>query len=128
MKTSIPPHKPPLSPRLSIYRWRLTMLASIAHRASGMLLAASIPLLLWLLIAMSHHQQAFIHGSQWLHHPLSMVLLWLIATSLFYHFVNGLRFISLDLGCGESRELMKLSAKLVLGSTALFAVILAVML
>ncbi len=121
-------HKPPQSPRLSIYKWRLTMIASLAHRASGMLLVAIIPLALWLLLTMAHDETAFIQGSQYLHHPLSMLLIWAACVALFYHFVNGLRFLALDMGYGESRAMMKLSAKLVLGSTLIVAVVLAVLL
>lgn len=118
----------PMSPRLSIYRWRFTMLASIAHRASGVLLVLMIPALFWLLLSAAHHPHAFISISLLLHHPLSIILLWLTATALCFHFINGIRFLCLDVGLGESREMMKLSAKLVLGITAIFAVVLAVML
>jgi succinate dehydrogenase / fumarate reductase cytochrome b subunit len=119
-------HNAPLSPRLSIYRWRLTMLASIAHRGSGAWLVLSIPIMLWLLLTMSHHATAYQHGFQWLHHPLGMAAIWLTATAFFYHFFNGIRFLLLDAGFGESRDMMKLSAKIVLALTTLFAVVLAV--
>jgi len=40
------PQKPgrerPLSPHLTIWRWQVTMLASIMHRATGMALAAGM--------------------------------------------------------------------------------------
>jgi len=116
----------PLSPRLSIYRWRLTMLASIMHRASGILLFMTIPLAFWLLLTMSHNTTGYLYGMTWLHHPIGKALLWLTTITLFYHFINGLRFLCLDIGFGESREAMKLSAKLVLISSVLFAAILAV--
>ena len=34
-----PGHERPLSPHLTIYRWQVTMLASITHRATGMALS-----------------------------------------------------------------------------------------
>ena len=119
---------PPLSPRLSIYRWRLTMLASITHRASGVYLVVALPLFFWLLISMAHGETAFTNGGNWLHTNYGKVTLWLTATALCYHFLNGIRFLALDLGKGESRKMMKLSAKLVLASTLIFAVVLGALL
>lgn len=124
--TATQEHKRPFSPHLTIYRWRLTMLASIAHRASGVWLVLTIPILLWLLLSISHDLKTFNYALSWLHQPYVLVVLWLSATALFYHFVNGLRFLSLDLGFGESRAMMKLSAKLVLIFTSVFAVLLVV--
>ncbi len=128
MKTSATPeHKRPFSPHLSIYRWRLTMLASIMHRASGVWLVIAMPLLLWLLLNMSHNITSYNQTLSYLHQPAGLIFLWLSATALFYHMVNGLRFLSLDLGCGESRAMMKLSARLVLASTLLFSLLLVVL-
>ena len=120
--------QPPMSPRLSIYRWRLTMIASITHRGSGVLLVVMIPLLFWLLLSASHHPHAFLNISNLLHHPIAILLLWGTASALCFHFLNGIRFLYLDIGIGESRDMMKLTAKLVLGSTLIFAVVLGVML
>ena len=117
---------PPLSPRLSIYRWRLTMLASIAHRASGIFLVFVIPLALWLLLSMSHGKISYMYGLVWLQSSVGTFMLWLTCVALFYHVVNGIRFLLLDIGKTDSREAMKLSAKLVLASTILFALVLAV--
>jgi len=122
----IPNQQPPLSPRLSIYRWRLTMLASIAHRASGVFLVLTIPILLWLLLSMSHGDRFYVHGVTWLQSATGTCLLWLTCVTLFYHFANGIRFLLLDIGKAESREAMKFSAKLVLSSTIIFALLLAV--
>ena len=118
--------QPPLSPRLSIYRWRLTMLASIAHRASGIFLVFVTPLALWLLLSMSHGKISYMYGLVWLQGSVGTFMLWLTCVALFYHFVNGIRFLLLDIGKTDSREAMKLSAKLVLASTILFALALAV--
>src|SRR3546814_20885151 len=43
-------HQRPLSPHLQVYRWQITMLMSIAHRASGVLLSlGALGLVGWLL-------------------------------------------------------------------------------
>ncbi|MDQ6989142.1 MAG: succinate dehydrogenase, cytochrome b556 subunit [Mariprofundaceae bacterium] len=126
MRTSTHQHTPPISPRLSIYRWRLTMLSSICHRASGMLLLLLIPALIWLLLTMSHNMVDFVYAMTWLHSPLGKLLVWLTCTSLLYHILNGIRFLCLDMGYGESRVMMRLSAKLVWLATLALAIVLAV--
>ncbi len=54
-KTSQPaaltPALRPLSPHLQIYRWQLTSVMSILHRASGIALSAGGVLLVWWLVA-----------------------------------------------------------------------------
>lgn len=104
----------PLSPRLSIYRWRAPMIASIAHRVSGLLLILFAPLYLWLLHGMTGSPDRYAITLDWLHSLTGKVLLWLVAVALIYHFSNGIRFLCVDSGWGESRIMMALSAKLVL--------------
>ena len=41
----------PLSPHLQIYRWQLTSVLSILHRATGVALSAGTILLVWWLVA-----------------------------------------------------------------------------
>jgi len=105
----------PLSPRLSIYRWRAPMLASLAHRASGMVLVLFIPVYLWLLHAMTGTPEDFSAARAWLHLPLGRIVLWLVGASLIYHFFNGIRFLCLDAGWGESREMMRFTARVTIG-------------
>jgi len=116
----------PLSPRLSIYRWRLTMFASIAHRGSGIFLVLVIPAALWLLLSMAHGKMSYLYGLAWLQSAQGTFLLWLTCVALCYHLLNGIRFLLLDIGKTDSREAMKLSAKLVVFSTLIFALILAI--
>jgi len=118
--------QPPLSPRLSIYRWRLTMFASIAHRASGIFLVLMIPFAFWLLLSMAHGSITYMYGLTWLQSATGTLVLWLTCVAIFYHLMNGIRFLLLDIGKTDSREAMKLSAKIVVFSTLIFALLLAV--
>ena len=45
------PMQRPLSPHIQIYRWTLTMMLSILHRATGIALYAGTALLAWWLLA-----------------------------------------------------------------------------
>ncbi|OIO71668.1 MAG: succinate dehydrogenase, cytochrome b556 subunit [Zetaproteobacteria bacterium CG1_02_53_45] len=118
----------PLSPRLTIYRWHVGMLASIGHRASGLALILFVPIYLWLLRGMTGSEDNFAAVFNWLHSGLGKVSIWLVGISLIYHFCNGIRFIAIDAGWGESRESMRRSARVVFVFTVLVAVLLAVML
>jgi len=120
--------KRPLSPRLSIYRWQPGMIASLAHRASGLILVLFVPLYLWLLHGMTGSPDHFEQVRAWLHSGLGKFSLWLAGTSLFYHFCNGLRFLTIDAGWWESRSILRLSARIVIGVALAAAVLLAVML
>ncbi|GMQ99466.1 MAG: succinate dehydrogenase, cytochrome b556 subunit [Zetaproteobacteria bacterium] len=91
------------------------MLASLAHRASGMMLVLFIPVYLWLLHAMTGAPEDFAAARAWLHLPLGRIVLWLVGASLIYHIVNGVRFLCLDAGWGESREMMRFTARVTIG-------------
>lgn len=107
------PDKPmPLSPRISIYRWRSPMLASLAHRASGILLVLFALFLLCLLDAVYGSADQFFALQQWMSSPIAYVFLWFSGASLMYHICNGIRFMLLDIGIGESRKCMQRSAKI----------------
>lgn len=120
--------KRPLSPRLSIYRWQPAMIASIAHRASGIVLFLFVPLYLWLLHDMTGSPESFTAASEWLHSGLGKFSLWVVGTALIYHFCNGIRFLVLDAGFGETREIMRSSARNVIVIAAVTAIVLAVLL
>jgi len=122
---AVPAINRPLSPRLSIYRWRSPMLASVAHRASGIVLVLFVPVYLWLLRVLTGPPEDFAAGLHFLHSPVGRLVLWLAGASLIYHFCNGIRFICLDAGWGESRASMRLTARLVIGAGVLAMLLLA---
>ena len=114
-------HPMPLSPRISIYKWRMPMIASLAHRASGMVLVLFVPFYLWVLHGMTGSPEDFEQSLLLLHSPLGRLTLWLAAVAFIYHFCNGIRFLTLDAGWGESQAMMRLSARIVLAVAALSA-------
>lgn len=91
------------------------MLASLAHRASGLMLVLFMPVYLWLLHAMTGAPEDFSAALAWLHLPLGRIMLWLVGASLIYHVFNGIRFLCLDAGWGESREVMRFTARVAIG-------------
>jgi len=104
------------------------MVASIAHRGTGVVLVLFVPLYLWLLHGMTGSTENFAAVSDWLHSGLGQFSLWLVGSALIYHFCNGIRFLIIDAGWEESRSALRNSAKLVLAMSIIASLILAVLL
>ncbi len=101
MESASKPARPrPLSPHLQVYRWQITMLMSILHRASGMALAlAAFAVSGWLLaLATGGARYERVHA--WLSTPFGLGLLTLAGLALVYHWLNGIRHLLWDVGWG----------------------------
>jgi succinate dehydrogenase / fumarate reductase cytochrome b subunit len=92
--------KGPLSPHLSVYKWQITMLLSITHRATGVFLSLGLLLLAyWLLTVASGpeaYDQAALHLNAW----YGQIILVLFTFSLYFHLCNGIRHLFWDAGLG----------------------------
>jgi len=104
------------------------MIASILHRISGVLLVLFVPFYLWLLYGMTGSPQDFNQAVSFLHSPLGRISLWLVTVSMVYHICNGIRFLCLDAGWGESRDMMRTSARVVLTLAVLIGLVLGALL
>jgi len=91
------------------------MLASLAHRASGITLVLFVPVYLYLLEGLTGTPDEFSDIQSWMHSIPGRIVLWIVGASLIYHFFNGIRFLCLDVGWGESQEMMRLTARVVVG-------------
>ena len=93
-----PVHRP-LSPHLQIYKWQLTSILSILHRATGIALTVgALYLALWVICATSPN--AYSHFQSFNTSLLGRFVLagWLF--SAFYHLCNGIRHLFWDAGYG----------------------------
>ena len=103
----------PLSPHLTIYRWPLTMILSILHRATGVSLSIGLIIFSVWLFAIAFGEQYFTFFvyifSNWIGRFLLVV--WTFA--FFLHFCNGLRHLYWDTGRGFDRERVEISARIV---------------
>jgi len=118
----------PLSPRLSIYRLHLVTLASGAHRISGLVLLLFVPLYLWLLLNLTGSPEDFQHSVDFLRSYMGRVSLWMVGMALIYHLLNGVRFLCIDVGWADGRDVMRLGARVMLGIAAVSAVLMGVLL
>jgi succinate dehydrogenase / fumarate reductase, cytochrome b subunit len=106
--------EPPLSPHIQIFRWYFTMALSIAHRATGIAMAAGLFLLSWWLLALASGPEAFgtVRGlvDSW----FGTLVLFGYTPVLFYHMGNGVRHLVWDVGYGFDPEVARQSGIAVL--------------
>jgi succinate dehydrogenase / fumarate reductase cytochrome b subunit len=104
----------PLSPHLQIYKWYLTMALSIAHRVSGVALAAGLMLLVWWLVALASGPEAFATVQAVMESWIGVLVLFGYSLALFYHLANGVRHLVWDFGYGFDVEVAAKSGVAVL--------------
>lgn len=94
------PEQRPIAPHLQVWRWHVTMLSSILHRACGVALyGATILFALWLM-AIAAGAEVYAPVATILSSPLGQIGLYLTVAALAYHFANGIRHLMFDLGRG----------------------------
>jgi succinate dehydrogenase / fumarate reductase cytochrome b subunit len=104
----------PLSPHLQVWRWHVTMLASILHRASGLALhAGAILFVLWL-FAIAAGPETYAPVGRFLEGPLGQLGLFGLTTALAYHLGSGLRHLVWDAGYGYQVKFADLTGWIVL--------------
>ncbi len=113
----------PTSPHLSVYRMhRYTLLTSVLNRATGLVLALGLLVLVYWLMAVAGGPLAYARAAALLGGGIFKIL-WLALLAVFaYHLCAGLRHLVWDSGRGLERAQSRASAYLVLiGSAVLFA-------
>ena len=90
----------PLSPHLQVYRWQITMLMSILHRATGIALVVGAFGLAWWLLAAAAGGEAYASAAACLASPLGKLALFGFSLCLVYHLLNGIRHLLWDMGWG----------------------------
>ena len=112
----------PLSPHLQVYRWQLTSVLSILHRASGVALTAGAVLLVWWLGAAADGPEAYAGMQAFLGSWLGLALLFGWSLALFYHLCNGLRHLWWDTGRGLELRQVYAGGWVVLAATIVLTV------
>ncbi len=111
----------PLSPHLTIYRWPITMAASIAHRATGLLLAIGTLFLAWWLIAAASGPDAYDAFVGFAAGGFGRLVLFGFVWSLAFHLLNGIRHLAWDLGYGYALSTARITAAFAFGLSLLIA-------
>jgi succinate dehydrogenase / fumarate reductase cytochrome b subunit len=113
----------PLSPHLQIYRWQLTSVLSILHRASGIWLGVGAILLIWWLGAAADGPEAYAGFTSFLRSWLGLLLLLGWSAALFYHLCNGIRHLWWDSGHGLELPSVYASGWTVVAATAALTIL-----
>jgi len=90
----------PLSPHLQIYRWQLTSVLSILHRATGIALSVGAILLVCWIGAAADGPEPFAAFQHFMASWLGLLLLFGWSAALFYHLCNVIRHLWWDTGRG----------------------------
>jgi succinate dehydrogenase / fumarate reductase cytochrome b subunit len=90
----------PLSPHLQIYRPMLTMMLSIIHRITGVVLYAGVLLLVWWLTAAATSDEYFNIAQSFFGHWFGRLVLFGFTWALVQHTVGGIRHLIWDMGLG----------------------------
>jgi len=112
----------PLSPHLTIYRWQVTMLASITHRVTGVGLGVGALVLVWWLVAVSNGPEGYENFMSYAETPLGLLILFGFAWGLAFHFLNGIRHLVWDLGYGFEKHTATRTGSLVYVLSVVLAV------
>ncbi len=89
----------PLSPYM-IWRWHVTMAASILHRATGVALYVGILIVAGWALALASGPDAYGAYMGLLGSILGRIVLFGVTISVFFHLANGVRHLAWDLGQG----------------------------
>src|ERR1700756_5543093 len=88
----------PLSPHLSVWRWHITMLTSILHRATGMALYVGALIAAGWVAALAAGPRSFAAYGAALANPVGQLVMFGLLVSLFYHLGNGIRHLAWHTG------------------------------
>lgn len=90
----------PLSPHLQIYTPQLTSVLSILHRITGLAFISALFLVCAWLYALSSGEKIYANFCDWITHPFGKAILSLMLASVYYHLLNGIRYLIWSLGKG----------------------------
>lgn len=94
---------------------------SILHRISGALLFLALPMLLWLFQQSLRSPESWAQLADGMGHPLSRIVLWLLAWAAIHHLLAGVRYLLIDLHWISGLQPARRSASIVLWLSAAIA-------
>ena len=95
----------PLSPHAQIWRWHITMVASILHRMTGVGLYFGAFIAAAWALSLASGPEWYGRVMGWLAHPLGRLVLLGLTLAYFYHLANGVRHLVWDAGKGLNPKL-----------------------
>ena len=90
----------PLSPHVQIWRWHVTMLASILHRATGVGLYVGALILMGWALSLASGPEAYATFTGLLGSIPGTLVMFGLTLAVFFHLANGIRHLAWDAGHG----------------------------
>lgn len=115
----------PLSPHLSVYKFKYTLATSILNRLAGLVLSLGFVLLTYWLVALARGARAYAQARTLLALDIFKLVYLLVLAAFVYHLIAGLRHLIWDTGRGLDRESSRRSAWWVGGLSIVITVLLA---
>ena len=112
----------PTSPSVWIWRWHVTMAASIVHRATGAALYAGALILMLFALSLASGADGYAAFKGAMGSILGKVVLFGLTVSAFYHMANGVRHLTWDAGAGFEPKTADMTAWVAFGFAALMSV------
>lgn len=109
----------PLSPHLSVYKFKYTLLSSILNRATGLALAAGLVILAYWLMALASGPESYATAGVVLSHPIFKLIYAGLIFTFVYHLVAGIRHLIWDTGSFMEKRQSQVSAWMVGGISVL---------
>lgn len=100
----------PLSPHLQVWRWHVTMAASILTRATGVALYGGFLVIAWGALALAGGADSYATFAEVMGSFLGRLVLFGVTFSIFYHMAAGVRHLVWDFGKGFEPKTADMSA------------------
>lgn len=114
----------PLSPHLSVYKFKYTLVTSILNRLTGLALSLGLLVLVYWLSALAGGARAYQQALPLLSHAVAKVLYAAMLVAFCYHLAGGIRHLVWDTGRGMEKRQAYLSSWLIGAATAILALLL----
>lgn len=111
-----------MSPHVQVWRWHITMLSSILHRATGVALYVGALIAAAWALALASGPVAYDAFQQIIGSPLGKLVLFGLTFSIFYHLANGVRHIFWDAGEGLTPKTANMTAAAAISFAAVVTV------
>jgi succinate dehydrogenase / fumarate reductase cytochrome b subunit len=114
----------PLSPHLSVYKFKYTLATSILNRLAGLILSLGFFLFVYWLVALAAGARAYAQARALLSLGLFKVVYAVLIAAFVYHLAAGVRHLIWDTGRGLDRVSAQRSAWIVAGVSVVVSLIL----
>jgi|SRR5579863_294989 len=113
----------PLSPHLSVYKFKYTMVTSILNRFAGAALSAGLLLLVYWLSAVAGGERSQVRAGRILSLPVVKLIYLGLIIAFSYHLIAGVRHLIWDTGRGLERNQARRSAWVVAAASLALALV-----